>query len=398
MADCFDWVLTDAETNVYEETWEMDSSCLPQFDGPPWTISKFVLRGGKQHGVDVVELDNGEMALAIIPTRGMNILEAVVDDMVLGWDSPVREIVHPLYIQEHSRGGLAWLEGFNELMCRCGLESHGMPGPDTITDNQGNQSTVVLPLHGRISNTPASRVWVSVELAPPYRLTVGGEVNDHRMFGPSYTLRTTISTAPGSTEFTIRDEIQNVGATAAEMELLYHCNHGTPLLGEGARVVAPVKKVSARDSVALAEVKQWDMYAAPTPGFVERCYFFTLHSNKAGWTTVALVSPDQEMAASMKFSTKRLPAFTLWKNTAGEPDGYVTGLEPGTDYPNPRQFERERGRVVKLAPDESYKAALTLGLVRGKSRVKALCTRIAGLAKGKPTEVCTSVDPDLSPA
>jgi hypothetical protein len=45
-----------------------------------------------------------------------------------------------------------------------------------------------------------------------------------------------------------------------------------------------------------------------------------------------------------------LPCYTLWKNTTAEPDGYVTGLEPGTNFPNPRSFETQRGRVVKLAP------------------------------------------------
>jgi len=397
MAESFDKILTDAAASIYEETWEMDSDSIPQFDGPPWCITKFVLRGGKQHGVDVIELDNGEMLIVIVPTRGMGILEAAAGDVVLGWDSPIKEVVHPCYIQNESRGGLGWLEGFNELMCRCGLESHGAPGPDTIINNQGNEATVVLPLHGRIANTPASRVWVSVELKSPYRLTVGGEVNDTRMFGPNYSLRTAISTVPGSTEFTVKDEIQNVGGLPAEMELLYHCNYGSPLLEEGARLVVPVRKVSARDQRALQDIKTWDLYGPPTTGFVEQCYFFTLYGDKRGETAVALVSPDEEVAASIRFSTKQLPAFTLWKNTAAEVDGYVTGLEPGTDYPNPRQFEREKGRVVKLGPGRTYKAALTFGLVRGKSEVRSLRASIAGLAKGKTKQVCTGLDPDVAP-
>jgi hypothetical protein len=226
---------------------------------------------------------------------------------------------------------------------------------------------------------------------------VGGEVNDTRMFGPNYSLRTAISTVPGSTEFTVKDEIQNVGGLPAEMELLYHCNYGAPLLDEGTRLVVPVQKVSARDQRALQDIKTWDLYGPPTAGFVEQCYFFTLYGNKRGDTTVALVSPDEEVAASIRFSTKQLPVFTLWKNTAAEVDGYVTGLEPGTDYPNPRQFERGKGRVVKLGPGQTYKAALTFGLVRGASKVRSLRAKIAGLAKGKTKQVCTAVDPDMAP-
>ena len=40
--------------------------------------------------------------------------------------------------------------------------------------------------------------------------------------------------------------------------------------------------------------------------------------------------------------------FCQWKHTAGLNEGYVTGLEPATNYPNPKRFERERGRVVTL--------------------------------------------------
>ncbi|MFM8826111.1 MAG: DUF4432 family protein, partial [Actinomycetota bacterium] len=41
------------------------------------------------------------------------------------------------------------------------------------------------------------------------------------------------------------------------------------------------------------------------------------------------------------------------KNQGGLADGYVTGLEPGTNYPNPRSFEETQGRVVPLAPHAS---------------------------------------------
>lgn len=398
MANRLEKVLTDSSTNLYLESWQIDSSSIPDYEGPPWCITKYVLRGGKQHGVDIVEIDNGEMDITVVPTRGMNVLNAWTGAALLGWESPVREVVHPAYIQDEARGGLGWLEGFNELMCRCGLENTGAPGQDVIVDNQGNQSTVTLPLHGRISNCPASRLWVSVDLQKPFRLTVGGQVAEARMFGPSYLLRTAISTLPGSTQFTISDEIQNLRAVPEEMELLYHCNYGPPILGEGARAVVPVRKLSARDQSALRGLKTWDRYGPPQAGFVEQCYFTTLHADKRGRTAVALVSPKGDLAASIRFSVRQLPAFTIWKNTAAEADGYVTGLEPGTDYPNSRRFEREQGRVVRLEPGAIYEAEVTLGLVRGKPAVAALCKEIAALCKGKPALVCREIDPELSPA
>ena len=52
------------------------------------------------------------------------------------------------------RGGLGWLEGFNELVTRCGYEWVGHPGVDNGEP---------LSLHGRISNIPASRVVLTID-------------------------------------------------------------------------------------------------------------------------------------------------------------------------------------------------------------------------------------------
>jgi len=50
------------------------------------------------------------------------------------------------------RGGLGWLEGFNEMVTRCGYEWVGHPGID---------KGVMLPLHGLAANIPASKVGLS---------------------------------------------------------------------------------------------------------------------------------------------------------------------------------------------------------------------------------------------
>ena len=79
-----------------------------------WSVTKTVLKGGKQEGVELLTLDNGKLEITVIPTRGMGILDIRMGDVRLGWDSPVKEVVHPSHIGLESRGGLGWLEGFNE--------------------------------------------------------------------------------------------------------------------------------------------------------------------------------------------------------------------------------------------------------------------------------------------
>ena len=78
-----------------------------------WSVTREILRGGKQEGVELLTLDNGKLQISIIPARGMGIFDVRSADIRLGWDSPVKEIVHPSYIDLDSRGGLGWLEGFN---------------------------------------------------------------------------------------------------------------------------------------------------------------------------------------------------------------------------------------------------------------------------------------------
>ncbi len=397
MAEYFERVLTDAATNVYEERYEVSSENFLGEAAPPWRMTKFRLHGGKQDGVDVVEMDNGELTVVLLPTRGMGILEAYTSELSLGWQSPVRQVVHPAHVDEETCGGLGWLEGFNEFICRCGPAYHGDPGPDMVPTNTGALHQVTLPLHGTIANTPAARVAVRVRPRPPYELSVVGEVYDTRMFGTCYRMESVVSTVPGSSEFAISDTIENLGGTPSELELLYHCNYGPPLLGEGAQVLAPVEYVCPRDQHTLEESGSWDTYGAPEAGYAERCYFLRLHGDENGKTVVALVTPDGSRAATIRYSVQQLPAFTMWKNTAAEADGYVTGLEPGTDYPNSRRFERERGRVVELPPGGTYETKLRLAVVSDPQKVAKLRDEVDSLVRDKPSEVAAALDPDYCP-
>jgi Domain of unknown function (DUF4432) len=397
MADYFEQVLTDGWRNTHLEQYRLTSENFPGYVGPAWKIKRMTLVGGKQHGVDLIAIHNGHMQVVVVPTRGMSVLEASTEDLRLGWDSPVRQVVHPMYMDVESLGGIGFLRGFNELVCRCGLSSHGAPSPDAVRNNNGDMVEVTLPLHGTICNTPAVRVVVRVQLKPPYELSVMGEVCDTQMFGAAWRLLTTVSTVPGSNEFTVSDTIENMCDTPSEMELLYHCNYGPPMLGEGAQFVAPVKFCCPRDAGAATGMDRWELYGAPEPGRTEQCYLLRMHGDAQNRTVTALIAADEKHATSIRYSLDQLPAFTLWKNTAGEADGYVTGLEPGTDYPNPRAFEREKGRVLSLPPGGIYEAELTYAIVNGADAVAELKGEIAALAERKDRTISSTPDPEYSP-
>jgi hypothetical protein len=142
------YVLTSVEENIDVGTWQIDGRATAVAPGVPWSVRRQRLHGGKQDGVDLVVIDNGRMTITLVPTRGMGILRVVSGDIRLGWDSPVREVVHPKYVNLEARGGLGWLEGFNEWMARCGLEWAGHPGQDRFINNVGEQAEMNLTLHG----------------------------------------------------------------------------------------------------------------------------------------------------------------------------------------------------------------------------------------------------------
>jgi hypothetical protein len=143
------WTLTDVAAHRFVETMRLTPETVP---GTPdgWSVTKQVLRGALSDGVDLIEVQNGELRFSVIPTRGMGIWEAWYGDFRLGWKSPVQGPVHPKFVHLGDPDGLGWLDGFDELLVRCGLEYNG--GPEFNPNG-----TLLYGLHGKIANTPPTR-------------------------------------------------------------------------------------------------------------------------------------------------------------------------------------------------------------------------------------------------
>jgi len=350
-----------------------------------WSVKSYTLRGGLQEGVQVVEVNNGKLTFAILPTRGMGIWKGQCGDITLGWDSPVKDPVNPAFINLQDRGGLGWLKGFNEWFVRCGLNSMGAPGMDTVLDYSGNEFDVPLTLHGNIANVPARAV--SVEITDE-AIIVKGEVDETMMFGPALRLNTVIRTEFRSGKMTIIDTVTNLGNNPQEHEMLYHINYGAPLLEKGSRMIAPFKQVAPRDPRSAAGIDTFDAYGAPQSGFVEQVYKYELAGKRGSRETMTMLrNATGDKASLLRFTLKDFPCFTLWKNTAGKADGYVTGLEPATSYPNSRRFEREKGRVITLAGGESRTTTLSIETLDTKKAIKAAEAEIKTLQKTAKAKV-----------
>jgi hypothetical protein len=320
------------------------------------------LADGKRRGVQQLRVGHGDWEATILATRGMSLWRCQSGATPLGWTSPVKGPIHPQWVPVHDPSGLGWLEGFDELVVRCGLESNGAPEHDS-------SGRLLYPLHGRIGNLPAHHLEVLIDRQKGI-LEVVGAVDEVRFLIQGLRLEVRYRFEIGRHGVACVDRVLNLKSTPATMQLLYHINLGTPLLGEGSTLHASFDRLVPRNARAAEGVTKWNQYSGPTSGFAEQVYLMQARGDERGWATALLVDPAGALGVEIGFCTRTLPFLNLWKNTAAAQDGYVTGIEPATGFPNPRGFEQKQGRLVSLEPGASREFHWSLDLVEGANQVK----------------------------
>ena len=372
------FLFTDVSSQTWVEEILLNAESNPEFsENPGWSIRKTQLHGGVSEGVDLIELNNGALQISILPSRGMGVWKGCCQGIPLEWQSPVKSPVNPAFVTLSERGGLGWLSGFNELICRCGLISNGPPGADSA----GNPLESELTLHGRIANTPAHNVSVELDPADGGWLKITGKMEEGMLFGSHFLLESTLETRLGSAEFRIRDRVTNLGPESAESELLYHINVGAPFLGEGSRFAMPFEEMAPRDLRAAEGVDEFETYQGPTPGYAEQAYYFLPVCDENGYTPALLADKKGELGFLVGFKKASLPYFTLWKNTQSESGGYVTGLEPAISFPNFRAVEREQGRLKVVESGASYETEFQISILNNSDSVDEVRQKITKLSE-----------------
>ncbi len=381
------WTLTDHEQRIHVDR----ISLTPESVGGKaagYCVTKHTLAAGLSQDVDVIEVQHGDFRFTVVPTRGMGIWRASLGDLALGWKSPVRGPVHPALVRIEHPDGIGWLDGFDELLVRCGLESNGAPEFEP-------NGRLRYGLHGKIANIPAHKVEVAID-GDAGRIAIHGTVDEARLFGAKLRLETSIETKVGRPAIVVRDTITNLSASPGDFELLYHINFGAPLVQPGSKVVLPARRLAPRDAMAMTDLSTWDVYGPETPGSKEVCFFIESGGDTDGNTQVLLHNPTAEQGVAVKFNLWQLPCFTIWKNREAAADGYVTGLEPATNFPNIKSFEKRHGRVVALAPGESQHVELEMTALANAAEVRAVAETISQLQKDVQLELLAKPDPKWS--
>lgn len=256
------WLLTDAESSTEKGNWQINSQQL-KLAGESFSIEQKVLHGGKQEGSKVLTITskNG-LTISLSPTRGMDLLKVTGHGVRLGWDSPVKEVVNPANINLESRNGLGWLEGFNEMMVRCGFEWTGHP----VT-----KDGVIYTLHGKAGNTPASKVEVIVDDKAPHEIRIRGLLKETTFKKANLETWTELRYVPGSDAFTVHDVLTNQADYPHDYQIIYHSNFGTPILEKDARFIAPLKSVSPFNDYAKKGLDGWNIYGARPKTLMRWC-------------------------------------------------------------------------------------------------------------------------------
>lgn len=355
----------------------------------PCRITKRRLIGGHSDGVSLVELESGDLSLSVLPTRGMGIWRGLCGDVPLKWDAPSTGPVHPSFVNLADPSGLGWLDGFNEWLVRCGLENNGSP-------EFNETGTLKYPLHGRIANTPAHSVTLSIDREKG-SITLTGVVRETRLFFKKLELTSSLTIHAGTSTFTIRDTVTNLSAEAGTFQLLYHINTGMPFVSPGARAVVPFDRMAPRTAHAVENLPDWNKCGPETPGSPEVVFFFDPAADKDGRVKTMLINADGNRGLVLGFDKKTLPLFCLWKSRLSNNDGYVTGLEPAVNLPNNLSFEKKHGRVVLLKPGKSRTHELHFEILHNTEAVKQTEKEIAAVHRAAAGKIESNPVPEWTP-
>ena len=325
-------------------------------------IRLFEFTNGNERGVRAAEFyTGGGLEFTVLLDRGMDIDDAKFKGVPISWQTPTGP-VSPAF---HDWRGVQLLRQFaGSLVMGCGPCNAGLPGED-----QGEE----LGLHGRLSNIPAKDVSVKKEWqGNDYVMSVEGSMFQGGLFLDSLRVTRRIEARMGQSHLVLNDGIENIGTQTSPFCMIYHCQIGWPILSPESRVYM---KHTEKHPWSLGEVDMdhWDTFLPPTPGYAEQLIYITAEADETGMANAAVINPNfndgRGFGVYFRWTAETMPYLILWK-LLGE-KGYVVGMEIANTFSEGRAFNREKGTLRFLAPDERAETILEIGLLTGEAEIEA---------------------------
>ena len=328
-------------------------------------IETSVLDDGLGRGTRIAWVNTGSgLRYKVVIDRGLDIVDAFHNQHSLAWLSHAG-VTAP---RPDANKGLEWLWTFaGGLVTTCGLTHVGGPESDEFGERG---------LHGRISNLPAQ---IESIVQPNLRtgklqMSITAVMKQSRVFGPNLELRRTISSTLGEPTIRIHDVVTNVGNARSPHMLLYHCNHGWPLVDEGTKIVWKGQCVSRgldMDNQIFSD--RHDLRTCQPPldhhrGTGEACGFIDVTPDSDGTCTVGLYNEKLSLAVATRYKKKQLPSLANWQHWG--PGEYVTGLEPGTNPPTGQATARKQRRLLHINPGKSRTYDLEISVLTQEKDIR----------------------------
>jgi len=327
-------------------------------------IETSVLDNGPGRGTRIAWVNTGSgLRYRVIIDRGLDIADAFWNQHSLAWISH-GGVIAP---KADANQGLEWLYSFaGGLLTTCGLTHVGGPEDDEF----GRRG-----LHGRISNLPATveSIVQPDPAAGKLQMSITAVVKQSRVFGPNLELRRTISSTLGEPAVRIHDVVTNLANTPTPHMMLYHCNFGWPLVGEGTDIICSGDWASRgmdMDNAVFNSKRNFKKCSKPIDshkGGGEGCAFIDVAADKKGVCTVGLHNRKLGLALMMKYKKKQLPWLSNWQHWG--PGEYVTALEPGTNPPIGQAAARKQKKLIHLAPGKSRTYDIEMTALTDKNQI-----------------------------
>ncbi|MDD6799998.1 MAG: aldose 1-epimerase family protein [Firmicutes bacterium] len=274
-------------------------------------VRRYTFVGGKSDGTQAIDVWNGaDLHVTLLPDRSLDIYSVRYKNHNMAFHTP-SGVVAPAFYSDYLSD---WLRSFaGGFMVTCGLQKIGDGDPDDPS----------LPVHGRISNTPAENL--SVDLSDDgLSVTISGLMREAVLFGAKLTLKRSIRLHYGENAIYFNDTVTNQGFERQPLSMLYHFNMGYPLLSESAKVYIPAVKTVPRTAHAASDMN-WGAIPSPISGFEEMVYYHFLSENKIGIDNDAI---DTSVRIEFDSPEGILDRAIQWR-MFGCGD-YVMGLEPAS--------------------------------------------------------------------
>lgn len=319
---------------------------------------KYTLHDGKSDRVKITEVHSGSgLRFEINESRGMDIGNCYYKEIPIAYRSYCEES-HPMYYEAYHN---EWLRSFSGgLLINGGLVSMG--------SSEVGENGEKIPLHGRISNIPASNVFVkeSWEDEQLY-IDIKGSVREAKTLEYNLVLDRHIRVKAGESSFVIYDKVTNQGFQDVEHMMLYHFNIGYPILDRDSKFYAASNSILPRDDIASSRDEPYNTYLGPTPNYPDTVYYHDI-KQKDGYCCAAIINHKRNLGFAIKYNKETLDQFVQWKFT-GE-GNYVAGLEPCNARVNGKSIERDEKRLKVIKAQESISYEVHVQIIDGEENIK----------------------------